>query len=134
MRRNGETLIAAARKARRNAYAPYSGYDVGAAIATSGERPRIFTGANVENASFGATVCAERVALLEAVASGHRAFSAIAVVTPGKEPAPPCGMCLQVLSEFCDDLVIYLAAAGSRKIVETRLSTLMPSGFRGPIR
>ena len=126
-------LIAAARAARRKAYAPYSGYEVGAAIASSGRRGDVFTGANVENASFGATICAERVALLGAVAAGHRKFSALAVVTPGRVPAPPCGMCLQSLAEFCGDLEVYLAAAEGGKVIETSLRRLLPVRFAGPV-
>jgi len=122
-------LVEKAREARKNAYAPYSGYCVGAAIATSGTDPATFTGVNVENASYGATVCAERVALHAAIAAGHRDFSAIAVVTPGPEAAPPCGLCLQVLSEFCDDLVIYLATADGAEVRETSLQELLPTRF-----
>jgi cytidine deaminase len=122
-------LVDRAREARKNAYAPYSGYSVGAAIATAGADPATFTGANVENASYGATVCAERVALHAAVAAGHRDFAAIAVVTPGPEAAPPCGLCLQALSEFCDDLVIYLAAADGGEERQTSLQELLPTRF-----
>ncbi len=120
-------LIEQARLARAMAYAPYSGYEVGAAVAaTNGV---IYWGCNVENASYGATLCAERVAVFTAVAAGQRSFSAIAVVTPGADPAPPCGMCLQVLSEFCDDLPVYLAAAGSERVIDTSLDVLFPSRF-----
>ena len=122
-------LVEKAREARGNAYAPYSGYAVGAAIATAGTEPATFTGVNVENASYGATVCAERVALYAAVAAGHRDFSAIAVVTPGPEAAPPCGLCLQALSEFCDDLVVYLATADGGEVRETSLQELLPTRF-----
>ncbi len=129
MKREGQALIAAAREARGNAYAPYSRYEVGAAVSTPSPCPETFAGANVENASYGATICAERAAVVQAISAGYRALSAIAVVTPGKVPAPPCGMCLQVLSEFCDDMVVYLAAADGRKVVETRLSALLPDRF-----
>jgi len=122
-------LVEKAREARAHAYAPYSGYGVGAALATAGTDPVTFTGANVENASYGATVCAERVALYAAVAAGHRDFSAIAVVTPGPEPAPPCGLCLQALSEFCEDLVVYLATADGGEVVQTSLQELLPTRF-----
>jgi cytidine deaminase len=124
-----DRLMEAARKARLNAHAPYSSYLVGAALASEGQDPQIFTGVNVENASYGATVCAERVALFSAVAAGHRGFSAIAVVTSGKEPAPPCGLCLQVLGEFCEDLDVYYSAQESDEIVETTLRDLLPVKF-----
>jgi len=125
----GRMLIERARDARKRAYAPYSGYEVGAALVTR-KTGKVFTGANVENASYGATVCAERVAVWSALAAGQSKFSALAVVTPGTEPAPPCGMCLQVLSEFCDDLEILLAAAESDEVIETSLAELMPLQFR----
>ena len=123
-------LVEKAREAQLSAYAPYSGYRVGAAIATAGTDPETFTGANVENASYGATVCAERVALHAAVAAGHRDFSAIAVVTPGPQAAPPCGLCLQALSEFCDDLVIYLATTDGGDVGQTSLQQLLPTRFK----
>jgi cytidine deaminase len=122
-----EELIERAGRARANAHAPYSRYEVGAAVLASDGS--VFTGANVENASFGATVCAERVAVLSAVAAGRRAFAAIAIVTPGAEPAQPCGLCLQVLAEFCDDLDVWCAAADSGAVRATTLRALMPSRF-----
>lgn len=125
-----EMLIELARAARRHAYAPYSGHAVGAAIAAVDGQPGVTTGANVENASYGATVCAERVALFAAVAAGHRDFSALAVVTPGTDPAPPCGLCLQALSEFCRDLRIYYTASETDVVVETSLLDLLPTQFR----
>jgi cytidine deaminase len=124
-----DQLVEKAREARTNAHAPYSSYAVGAALATAGPDPKVFTGANVENASYGATVCAERVALFSAVSAGHQSFTAIAVATPGKKAAPPCGLCLQVLGEFCDDLVVYCAAEESDEIVETTLRALLPKKF-----
>ncbi len=95
-----EKLIRAAQAAREKAYTPYSKFQVGAALLLkSGE---IVTGCNIENASFGATVCAERVAILKAKSEDPRAeIEAIAVVTAGENPAPPCALCLQVIAEFC---------------------------------
>ena len=98
----------AAKKARKNAYAPYSKYHVGAALILGAE---VIAGCNVENASFGATICAERNALLHAVAKhGKPRLDGIVVVTQENPPAPPCALCLQVLVEFCGkDFPIYLA-------------------------
>lgn len=101
-------LITAARAARANAYAPYSRYAVGAAVRT--DDGRVFTGANVENASYGATVCAERVAVWSAVAAGARRIVAVAVVTEGG--GSPCGLCRQVLVEFGDAGMVVVMAAG----------------------
>jgi cytidine deaminase len=121
-------LVAAAVAVRENAHAPYSNYLVGAALACDDET--IVTGCNVENASYGATICAERNAVLHAVATGRRVFLACVVVTQGNEPAFPCGMCRQVLSEFARDLPILLVAGagtGTRKLV--RLAEIFPGSF-----
>ena len=93
-----ENLLAAARTARDAAYAPYSNFPVGAAVLTADGR--IFTGCNIENASFGATMCAERVAIFTAVAAGQKQIKALAVIADAPQPAIPCGLCLQVLAEF----------------------------------
>ncbi len=119
-------LIERAKKARENAYAPYSKFKVGAAILT--EDGEIYTGVNVENASFGLTVCAERVALFKAVSDGKRSFKAIAVVADTEEPVPPCGACRQVLSEFGDMEVIMANLKGDVKIA--RLRDLLPDSFK----
>lgn len=121
-------LVPAARAARRRAYAPYSGFRVGAAVRAGG---RIFAGANVENASFGLTVCAERAAVLAAVLDGRRALEGVAVSSGTVPPTPPCGMCLQTLAEFAGPgLPVTLAGArGSR--VETTLGALLPRAFGG---
>ncbi|WP_031500621.1 cytidine deaminase [Bryobacter aggregatus] len=104
------TLQQQARQAQRAAYAPYSHFKVGCAVETAdGE---IYTGCNVENASYGATLCAERVAITKAVSDGHRKFRRIAVATDAPNPAPPCGQCRQVMAEFCDpDVEVILCGA-----------------------
>ena len=119
-------LVGAARTVREKAYAPYSGFKVGAAVlASSGA---IFTGCNVENASFGLTICAERSAVVCAVASGERKFHALAIVSDAPEPAPPCGACLQVLVEFAGDIPVILENREGKRIVHT-LHQLMPHQF-----
>lgn len=119
-------LASRAREARENAYAPYSGYAVGAAVLTgSGD---VFTGCNVENASSGLTVCAERTAIQKAVSEGATSIAALAVVT--EDGASPCGACRQVLLEFGPDARVYLADTGS-SIRETTLAELLPSPFTG---
>jgi len=102
-----EDLIGAARVARDRAIAPYSHFKVGAALRTADGR--IFTGCNVENASYGLTVCAERVALLKALSEGAREFEAIAVVADTAASTPPCGPCRQLLWEYCGDIPVMLA-------------------------
>lgn len=121
----GQRLLAAAAAARVHAYVPYSGYAVGAALETTSGR--VFTGANVENASYGATLCAERVALVKAVSEGERAFVRIAVVGEGAPPFP-CGACRQALAEFAQDLEVLVR--GSEGLARRRLSELLPEPFR----
>ena len=123
-------LIQAALEARENAYAPHSGFAVGAAVLT--DNGTIYTGCNVENAAFGETCCAERVAIFKAVSDGERYFSAIAVVgaQKGEEPStpcPPCGSCRQVMAEFCSDDLTVLSTD-----LETTLGDLLPQAFRLP--
>ena len=102
-----ESLIAAAKSARENAHAAYSNFRVGAGLrATSG---RIFGGCNVENATYGLTICAERVAIFKAISEGERGFDAIAVVTDTDALTPPCGACRQLIWEFCGDIPVILA-------------------------
>ncbi len=130
-RSDDDELERAARAVQARAYAPYSGFRVGAALRTaSGE---IFTGANVENASYGLTVCAERTAVMAAALAGHRDVRAICVVTDIAPPASPCGMCRQTLLEFAPDpaavRVIALGAGGSR--AEWTVAQLIPYGFTG---
>jgi cytidine deaminase len=120
-----EDLVRVAGLARQRAYAPYSGYKVGAAIRT--QRGKVSAGANVENASYGLTVCAERAAVWNAVNAGDRGFDAIAVVA--QDLPRPCGACLQVLAEFCDpDLRVVLASADGAREVAT-LTDLLPRPF-----
>jgi cytidine deaminase len=122
----GRDLVPAARAARRRAYAPYSGFRVGAAVRAGG---RIFEGANVENASYGLTVCAERAAVVAAVLAGSRRLQAVAVASGTVPPTPPCGMCLQTLAEFAGpDLPVTLAGARGTR-VETTLGALLPRAF-----
>lgn len=127
-----KSLLAAANRARGAAYAPYSRYRVGAALLSG--TGRIFEGCNVENASFGLTLCAERNAVAQMVASGERALAALAVVTEGPEPGSPCGLCRQMLAEFAADLPIALAVAGEdTPRVVTSLADIFPRPFRGDL-
>jgi cytidine deaminase len=123
-----DALVAAARTARRRARAPYSRFKVGAALETaSGE---IVTGCNIENASYGLTLCAERVALFKAVSEGHRRFTRIAIVAHAARPTPPCGPCRQILWEFGGNLEVILA---NRRGITARhrLADLLPHPFDG---
>jgi cytidine deaminase len=125
---NNNKLIDAASEARTLAYAPYSGFQVGAALATSAGK--IYTGCNVENISLGLTICAERSAIATAIAQGDKEFVAIAVVTAGKKPAVPCGACRQVLAEFNPNMKI-LAATVDGKTQEFELAELLPLPAQG---
>ena len=129
---SGKDLILAAKEARKKAYCPYSGFAVGAALLT--EDGRVFTGCNIENASFGATCCAERVALFSAIASGAKKFAGLAIVGGKTDeealfaPCPPCGICRQALSEFCtSDFPIYLSDGNAIKTI--RFDALLPMRF-----
>ncbi|MGQ9849804.1 MAG: cytidine deaminase [Aggregatilineaceae bacterium] len=120
-------LVTAALTAREHAYIPYSGYPVGAALlAGSGA---VYTGCNIEIASYGATVCGERTAAFKAVSEGERVFRAIAVVT--SNGAAPCGICRQVLYEFSPTMIVILATPEGAITWEGPLSDLLPMGF-GP--
>jgi cytidine deaminase len=121
-----EQLMEAAQKARSASYSPYSKFKVGAALLIADGR--IITGANIENGSYGLTVCAERVAVFNAVSTGvNKGFSALAVAA-GRRTAVPCGACLQVLSEFARDMKVYYAGKNGR-IISTSLSRLLPEKF-----
>jgi len=123
-----QALITAAKSARENAHAAYSNFRVGAALrATSG---RIFGGCNVENATYGLTICAERVAIVKAISEGERGFDAIAVVADTDSLTPPCGACRQLIWEFCCDVPVILANLQGRvEIVPMR--ELFPKPFDG---
>lgn len=122
-------LEAAAAQAREHAHAPYSHYFVGAALLT--RSGHVFAGCNVENASYGLCLCAERSAVAAMVAAGERDPVGLVVVTNGPKAGSPCGMCRQVLAEFAEDLPIVLAVAGDPSAKrETSLAALLPDAFR----
>ncbi len=129
-----EALVEMAKDARSKAYVPYSGFAVGAALLC--RDGTVYQGCNIENAAFGPTICAERVAVFKAVYDGHRDFEAIAVagVRVGEELTglfPPCGVCRQVLREFCGlDFKLYLAKENG-EYIPTTLGELLPYSFSG---
>ena len=121
-----DPLVAAARRARRHAVATYSGFKVGAALETADGH--VVTGCNIENATYGLTICAERVAMFTALSAGHRRFRRVAVVADTADPTPPCGACRQILWEFGGDLEVILANP-RRETGRHRLSDLLPLPF-----
>ncbi len=121
-----EELVKLALEAGENAYAPYSRFKVGAALLTAGGE--VFTGCNVENASYGLTICAERVVLYNAVSRGERSFSAIAVAADTNDYCSPCGACRQVLAEFGGDIKVYMANRRG-EYRETTVAELLPAAF-----
>ncbi len=125
---DARALVAAARRARRHAHAAYSGFKVGAALETA--NGTIVTGCNIENATYGLTICAERVAMFKALSEGHRRFKRVAVVADTAEPTPPCGACRQILWEFGGDLEVILANL-RRETGRRSLSDLLPLPFDG---
>jgi cytidine deaminase len=122
-----EELLQKANEAREEAYVPYSGFKVGAAVLA--KDGRVFTGCNIENAAYSPTNCAERTAIFKAVSEGAREFTALAVVADTAQPVPPCGVCRQVISEFFSkDAVIYLSnLVGDVK--QTTIAQLLPGAF-----
>ena len=124
-----DLLIQSAREAAGSAYCPYSNYPVGAAVLTLDGQ--VYTGCNVENISFGLSMCAERTALFKAVSGGCRAFAALAVVGGDKQPASPCGACRQVLAELCPpQMPVFIARLKKGgKIIEHTLGELLPMSF-----
>ncbi len=123
-----EALADAARRVSKNAYAPYSRFQVGAAVLTEGGD--IFAGCNVENASYGLTICAERNAIFQAAAQGKRVIRAVAIYTPTAVPTAPCGACRQVLNEFGPEAIVLSLCDGPERIRAT-LAELLPKAF-GP--
>ena len=120
------TLAAAALRARENAHAPYSHFKVGAALEDAAGN--VFTGCNIENATYGLTVCAERVAVFKAISEGGRKFARIAIAADTEVLTPPCGACRQILWEFCGDIELNLVnPAGKSETV--RLSSIFPRPF-----
>jgi len=125
---NIDALISTARAVREKAYAPYSRFQVGAALRTRGGL--VFCGCNVENLSFGLTVCAERAAVFAAIAAGEKDFEAIAVVADSVQPVTPCGACRQVLVEFSSDLKIYSENLQGQRY-EATIAELLPRAKEG---
>ena len=125
-----QELLRLAREARDRSYSPYSHYAVGAALLT--KDGTVYQGCNIENASFTPTICAERTAFFKAIYDGVRAFEAIAVIGTGVLPAFPCGVCRQVMAEFCDsDFLIITSNADGSEIVTETLDQMLPHRF-GP--
>lgn len=121
-----ESLIAAARGAREQSIAPFSHFLVGAAVETAAGK--VFTGCNIESASFGLTVCAERVAIWKALSEGERQFTALAIVADTESLTPPCGTCRQIIWEFCKEATIILTnLRGGREVV--KIYDLLPRAF-----
>ncbi|CAN5402097.1 cytidine deaminase [soil metagenome] len=123
-----EKLIEAAKNAREKAFAPYSNFKVGAAVQT--RSGKIYIGCNIENASYGLTMCAERVAIFKAISEGEKEFSSIAVVADTDELTPPCGPCRQIIHEFCGDIPVTFANLKG-KTETLQMKELLPRAFDG---
>jgi cytidine deaminase len=121
-----ESLYDKAVEARTKAHAPFSKFKVGAALRT--ESGRIYTGCNVENASYGLTICAERVAIFKAVSEGEKRFTALCVVADTDELTPPCGACRQIIWEFCGDIPVTMANLAGKSL-EFSMGALLPHPF-----
>ncbi len=120
-------LVKLALKAMENAYVPYSGFHVGAALFA--DNGRVYTGCNIENASYGATICAERTAIVKAISDGARKIRAIAITSDSKEPTMPCGICRQTLGEFCvPDMPLYLSDREGRYLTYV-FNEILPHAF-----
>ena len=126
MKNERKDLIEAAKKARENALAPFSNFKVGAALETADGK--VYAGCNIENASYGLTVCAERVAIWKALSEGERAFSQIVVAADTDELTPPCGACRQIIWEFCGDVPVTLTNLRD-KSETVKMSELLPRAF-----
>lgn len=126
MKHTDNELIAAAAEVRERAYAPYSDFKVGAAVETA--EGNIYTGCNVESASYGLTVCAERVAIWKGISRGEKKFGRIAVVVDTEELTPPCGVCRQIIWEFCGDVPVILSNLHG-KTETVMMSELLPRAF-----
>lgn len=125
-----DRLLDLAEEARNHAYSPYSHYSVGAALLTADGQ--VYQGCNIENAGFTPTICAERTAFFKAIYDGHRAFRAVAVIATGEEMGFPCGVCRQVMAEFCDKDFLIITANGDRtKVDVSTFEQLLPHSF-GP--
>lgn len=127
---NQNELLRLAREARERSYSPYSNFRVGAAVVD--DEGRIHMGSNVENSSYGATICAERVAITKAVSEGAVSISAIAIVSDSLEPVTPCGICRQVISEFADEEALIICGSKNKESNGTvyKLGTLLPDAFK----
>ncbi len=130
MNKSFQKLINKAEEARLNAYAPYSKFTVGSAVMT--KEGVIFTGCNIENASLGLSICAERVAIYKAVSSGYKSFKALAIIGDTEEPCTPCGACRQVMLEFSPDMEVIMTNL-NQKIKITKAKELLPDIFQGEI-
>ncbi len=119
-----QNLLETAKKAMQNAYAPYSKFKVGAALL--GKSGTVYIGCNVENRSFGATICAERAALTAAISNGEQAFEAVAVVSSGKVAVAPCGLCRQMLSEFSPKMMVFYKSTSLAEVKSANLNELFP--------
>lgn len=123
---NLEELIESAKKVREKAYAPFSNFLVGAAVRT--KDGKIYTGCNIESASYGLTVCAERIAIWKAVSEGEREFECVAVVTDTEELTPPCGTCRQIIWEFCGDIPVTFSNLKG-KVETVMMKEILPRAF-----